>query len=279
MTTHKGKLSGQVIRGYRLLDKVASGGFSVIYRGFQLKEQRDVAVKVMLPKFIADDETVRRFEQEAQLVQELRHAHIVPIYDMWHAQDRVFIVMKWMSGGTLRDKLEGQTMLSPEATLAILEDVTQALTVAHAKNVIHRDIKPPNILFDNETNAYLSDFGLAKKLNTVKPITTQGITIGTIRYLSPEQIMDTGISPRSDIYALGITLFECLTGKHPLGEFEAELKWLAKVIRDETPPVTSFNPALPPALNDILIRATAKKSEARQASVEALLDEFRAAVL
>ena len=273
-----GKYSGQMLHGYRFLNLIAHGGYAAIYRGFQIKEQRDVAIKVMLPKFVADDETIKRFRQEAQIINELNHPHIVPLYDTWYFEKRVFMVMPFMSGGTIRDQIEAHGALPMTQVVHILDQVTGALEVAHAARIIHRDIKPPNILFDKEGNAYLTDFGLAKKLDMSNPITNKGITIGSIRYLSPEQIMDSGISPRTDIYGLGVTTFECLTGEHPYGEFTSELKWMAKVIQDKTPPINTRNPAFSTALGEVLIRATAKNPAERQQSVTQFLDEFKAAI-
>lgn len=273
-----GKYSGQRLHGYRFLNLVTHGGYAAIYRGFQLIEQRDVAIKVMLPKFVADVETIKRFRQEAQIINELNHPNIVPLYDTWYFEKRVFMVMPWMSGGTVRDQIETQGALSVTQVVKILEQITGALDVAHAAKIIHRDIKPPNILFDKEGNAYLTDFGLAKKLDMSNPITVKGMTIGSIRYLSPEQIMDAPISPRTDIYGLGVTVYECLTGEHPYGEFKSELKWMAKVIQDKTPPINTKNPAFSPALGEVIIRATAKNPAERQGSVREFLDEFKAAV-
>lgn len=273
-----GKYSGQRLHGYRFLNLVTHGGYAAIYRGFQLIEQRDVAIKVMLPKFVADVETIKRFRQEAQIINELNHPNIVPLYDTWYFEDRVFMVMPWMSGGTVRDQIETQGALPVTQVVKILEQITGALEAAHAAKIIHRDIKPPNILFDKEGNAYLTDFGLAKKLDMSNPITVKGMTIGSIRYLSPEQIMDTPISPRTDIYGLGVTVYECLTGEHPYGEFKSELKWMAKVIQDKTPPINTKNPAFTPALGEVIIRATAKNPAERQGSVREFLDEFKAAV-
>ncbi len=209
-------LSGRAIRGFELSERVGTGGYGVVYRATQSTVGRDVAVKIILPKYADRPEFIRRFETEAQLVARLEHPHIVPLYDYWREPGKAYLVMRLLRGGSL-ETLLGNGPLPQEKILTIMEQICTGLHAAHLAGVIHRDIKPANILLDNNSNAYLADFGIAKYIDQTNPagLTLEGTVIGSPAYFSPEQILAESVKPQADIYSMGIMLYELLSGRKP----------------------------------------------------------------
>jgi serine/threonine protein kinase len=206
------------LRGYALQDVIGTGAFGIVYRDRQPYVEREVAVKIILPEYVSQPELIRRFEAEAQLVAGLEHLHIVPLYDYWREPDGAYLVMRLMKGGNLEEALK-RGPLELEATVRLLDQVGSALAAAHQQGVIHRDIKPANILLDEDGNAFLSDFGIAKHLSGSRDSSTQaGVIVGAPGYLSPEQVRSEPVSPQTDIYILGVVLYELLTGNHPYAD-------------------------------------------------------------
>ena len=264
-------LSGQVVRGYELREKVGSGGFGAVYRAYQKGIDREVAIKIILPEFVNKPEFVQRFEAEARLIARLEHFHIVPLYDYWYEPGgNAYLVMRWLRGGSLRELVD-EGPLSFDLVLRLLRQTAEALSAAHRAGVIHRDIKPDNILLDEQHNAYLSDFGIAKDLISPAHLTKSG-TVGSPGYMSPEQFFGEQVSPQSDIYSLGMTLYECLCGTHPFPTNHM------KHLRLPIPPPSARRPEVPPALDAVLLRATSKEPDARFASVAELARAFEAAL-
>ncbi len=206
-------LTTQSIRGYELRDRLGAGGFGEVYRAFQAIVGREVAVKIILPQYANRSDFILRFETEAQLVARLEHIHIVPLYDYWRDPKGAYLVMRLLTGGSLRSLLK-RGPLTLDYTAQVLDQVTSALAAAHRRGVVHRDLKPDNILLDEEGNAYLADFGIAKDVGKVEA-GEAGNIVGSPAYLSPEQVMGDAVSPRTDIYCLGIMLYELLTGTVP----------------------------------------------------------------
>ena len=269
------QLRGESLRGYRLLEKVGEGAFGVVYRAIQPQVEREVAIKSIHAELANQPDFVRRFEREAQLVARLEHPHVVPLYDYWREPDAAYLVMRYLRGGNLEDLLEDGP-LEPERAALVLDQMSAALAAAHHQGVVHRDVKPGNVLLDEEGNAYLSDFGIA--LETGAPEQTAGTMIrGTPAYLSPEQIRLEQTTPRSDIYALGVVLFEMLTGKHPFPG--ASLNTLLDHhLHHPIPSVRDTNPEIPPAVDAAIGRATAKEPQTRFPDVLELAAAFRSAV-
>src|SRR5215813_13942240 len=178
-------LSNRVIKGYELRDRIGAGGFGAVYRAYQPSIGREVAIKVILPEYANQPEFIRRFEVEAQLIARLEHPHIVPLYDYWRDPDGAYLVMRWLKG-SLRTAIQRGSW-SVETASRLLDEIAAALTVAHREGIIHRDIKPDNILLDEDENAYLADFGIAKNVNA-REITAEGSMVGSLAYLAPEQI-------------------------------------------------------------------------------------------
>ena len=267
------ELTGQTIRSYDFGDPLGRGGFAEVYLARQHAVLRDVAIKIYLPKYANSPEFIRRFESEAQVVARLEHPHIVPLYDYWREPDRAYIVMRYMRGGSLRDLMEREGILDTDVTSRVLEQVGSALTFAHRNGVIHRDVKADNILLDEDSNAYLSDFGIAKELGG-EALDGEGALVGTPAYLAPEQIRGDEAGPQSDVYALGIMLYEMLSGSRPFAD-ETLATLVYKHLNEPLPMIDHDALNLPPAFNAIIQRATAKDPEERYPDAMALVREYQ----
>ncbi len=273
-------LSGQTVKGYELHELIGAGGFGAVYRAHQPVLRRDVAMKIILPEYANHPEFIRRFEFEAQLVARLEHIHIVSLYDYWREPDGAFLVMRWLRGGSLRDRLREGPIPNDDA-VRIVRQVASALAAAHRRGVVHRDIKPDNILFDEEENAYLADFGIAKDLRLTAEEDDDefdGSLTGSPFYLSPEQAQAQPVTPQTDIYSLGIVIYEMLTGQPPFSAEENLVALLLRHINDPLPPLAHLRPDLPAEVEDVLQRATAKDPAERYADALALAKAFRRAL-
>jgi WD40 repeat protein/serine/threonine protein kinase len=270
-------LSGRIVKGYELRRLIGEGGFGAVYLAHQRLIGREVAVKIILPQYANQPDFIRRFETEAQLVARLEHPHIVPLYDYWREPSGAYLVMRYLRGGSLHHSLKAEGPWKPQRIAEMLTQIAAALTVAHRQGVIHRDLKPENILMDENSNAYLSDFGIAKDLGMRDSITQNNAIVGSPAYISPEQIKGGQPTPQTDIYMMGILLYEALTGQHPYPEATAA-SLLYKHLSEPIPDLSTINPDLPLALNTVIQRATAKEAEARYSDVLELASDFRRAL-
>ncbi|MFC1959131.1 ABC transporter substrate-binding protein [Chloroflexota bacterium] len=267
-------LSGKTVKGYELLERIGSGGFGAVYRAYQTTVGREVAVKIILPGFANNPEFIRRFEAEAQIIARLEHPYIVPLHDYWREPDGAYLVMRYFRGGSLRDALQNDSF-ALEATALLLDQITAALSVAHRNNVIHRDLKPANILLDEDGNAYLADFGIAKDIGSIqKSLTKPDAIIGSLDYISPEQARSEPVTPRTDIYSLGVVIYEMLVGQHPFHDVSS-VERLYKHLNDPLPDITHFAPELGNAINTLIQKATAKNPMKRYADALDLATAFR----
>ena len=270
------ELSGSVIKGYELSEHIGTGGFGAVYRAYQSTVGREVAIKVILPDFANQPEFVRRFETEAQLIARLEHMNITPLYDYWRDPEGAYLVMRYLRGGNLNDALK-QGAYDLEAAALLIDQVPSALAVAHRNQVIHRDIKPANILLDEDGNAYISDFGLAKDLVSAgAPLSQAGEIFGTPDYLSPEQARGEPVTPRSDMYGLGVVLYEVLTGTHPFPE-QTPVERLFKHLNEPIPEITVLDQTVSTAINKVVQTATAKNPRQRYEDVLRMAAAFREA--
>jgi WD40 repeat protein/serine/threonine protein kinase len=271
------ELRGEPLRGYRLLERVGEGAFGVVYRALQPQVGREVAIKAVHPELANHPDFVRRFEREAQIVARLEHPHIVPLYDYWREPDGAYLVMRFLRGGSAEDLLASGP-LEPERVATIVDQVASALAAAHREGIVHRDVKPGNLLLDEEGNAYLTDFGVA--LDAGSPEKSTGTMMrGTPAYLSPEQIRLDPATPRSDVYALGVVAYEMLTGMHPFPE-SSLMALLDRHLRDPLPSLRDARPELSSAaaVDRVLARATSKDAEGRFEDVLGLAAALRAAI-
>ena len=270
------ELTGQTIKGYEFGDLLGQGGFGVVYRAYQSIVSREVAVKVVSPKYANQPEFIRRFESEAQVVARLEHPHIVPLYDFWRDPDSTCLVMRYLRAGSLRDLIDKGGKLDTALAAKVLEQVGSALQFAHQSGVVHRDVKADNIFMDDIGNAYLSDFGIAKEVGA-DVSDGAGTLVGTPAYMAPEQIRGEGAGPRSDIYAFGIMLYEMLSGSRPFAE-ETLATLVYKHLNEPLPMIDHNALNLPPAFNEIIQRATAKEPSERYADALSLVMEFEQAL-
>lgn len=267
-------LTGRAIRGYALAERIGMGGMGSVYRAIQPNVEREVAVKIILPAFANHPDFIRRFEAEAQLVARLEHPHIVPLYDYWREPGVAYLVMRLLRGGNVQNLL-GQGPLSLDVTTHLLEQICSALNVAHRIGVIHRDLKPANVLLDEDNNAYLADFGIAKNISNpdLEHQTQIDEMVGSPRYISPEQIRSLSIKPQTDIYCLGIMLYEMLTGALPFAG-PTPIDYIQQHINAPMPPLSAHHPGLPAALDAVIGQATAKNPEDRYVDTMTLFKDF-----
>ena len=263
----------QQVKGYEIVERIGVGGFGAVYRAYQPGIEREVAIKVILPEVSQHPDFIRRFEAEAQMIARLEHINIVPLYDYWRDSRGTYLVMRWLRGGSLADRLK-QGAIEIEVTGKIMVQIASALMAAHQSNIIHRDIKPANILQDEEGNAYLSDFGIAKDANKIDGSVTGADTIiGSLDYISPEQARSENVTPKTDIYSLGVVLYEMLTGEHPFPNLSSVERFY-KHINDPLPDITGLPLKIIDAVNQVIQKATAKKPADRYDDVLAFADAF-----
>jgi hypothetical protein len=232
-----------------------------------------VAVKVIRRRFANDPQFIRRFETEAQTVARLEHPHIVPLYDYWREPDSAYLVMRFLRGGNLADALAGGPW-PVERAGTLLDQIGAVLFAAHSQGVVHRDIKPTNILFDEAGYAYLTDFGIAKDMTGDLRLTLDGGLMGTPDYISPEQLQEGPITPQTDIYSLGAVIYEVLSGEKPYPNMPL-MAVMQSHLTGSFPLVSSRRPDLPPQIDAVIQRATARQPSDRYASVLDMSADFR----
>ncbi len=259
---------------YKVMRELGQGGMASVYLARDPFFERQVAVKVLPRKLSHDPQFRTRFRREAKVIAALEHSYIVPVYDYGEEDDQPFIVMRYMTGGTLAGQIAGKPMRLADVN-AILRRIAEALDEAHGRGIIHRDLKPSNILFDARGHAFLSDFGIAKLLESTANLTGSDV-IGTPAYMSPEQAQgDQEIDKRSDIYSLGVILYEMLSGQQP---FKADTPWglIRKHISEPPPPMDTAALGLPDKCNAVLARALAKDPNERYPTAGALTEAVQA---
>ena len=262
-------LTGECLGQYQILARISKGSTSTIYKAYQPKLDRFVAIKVLSPQVVDEEGFLERFTQEARAVAQLNHPNIVPVYDFDQEGDMAYIVMKYVESGTLRSMITG-TPLELGLTVDVLTQVGLALGYAHRRGVMHRDVKPSNILIGEGRWALLTDFGLAKILGGGGHITRSGIGMGTPDYMSPEQAQGMPGDGRVDLYSLGVTLYEMVTGRPPF-QADSLMGVIVKHITQPPPPPRQFNPKLPEALESAILTALAKDPADRFQTAEAMV--------
>jgi len=267
-------MAPEKIGRYEIKSELGRGGMATVYRGWDPLFEREVAVKVLPPELLHSDPQFKmRFEREAKIIASLEHPSIVPVYDVGDDTGQPYFVMRYMSGGSLSDRIKAKNLTVDDA-IKILGQLAPGLDEAHAKGIVHRDLKPSNILFDGKGTPYISDFGIAKLSQAQSSGMTGSAIIGTPAYMAPEQAQGTGVDGRTDIYAVGIILFEMLTGKQPY-EADTPMAVAFKHITDPVPNIHETNPALPENVDFVIHKAMAKNKDDRFASAEAMVDTLR----
>jgi serine/threonine protein kinase len=252
---------GDSLGPYRLEELLGEGGMGLVFRAVRDSDGQQVALKVMRFELIEDPVFGKRFEQEARAASEVHDPHLVPVLEAGQAEGRRYLAVAYIPGGTLEDRLAERSRLEPQETAGFAQDVGAGLDALHGAGIVHRDLKPSNIIVDAEGTAMLTDFGLAKgRAYTV--LTKPGQVMGTIDYLAPELIKGEAASPATDIYALGCTFYECVTGQPPFADKQGIAVGLAHV--GEPPPdPRSFRDDLPDGFAESLLTALAKEPEQR----------------
>jgi WD40 repeat protein/serine/threonine protein kinase/DNA-binding SARP family transcriptional activator len=263
-------------RGYKLLEQIGAGSFGAVYRARHPEVDREVAIKVILPQYANQPDFIRRFETEAQIVAHLEHPHIVPLYDYWREPDSAYLVMRYLRGGSLASLLE-HGVLDLEALMTLVQQLAAALGAAHREGIVHRDIKPGNILLDESGNFYLSDFGIAKDISVDPQASSTGGIKGSPLYMSPEQLLGQPVTPRSDIYSLGLVLYQVLTGTPPYTD-DSVAALIERQLHQPLPLVTALRPEIPEEIDQVLQVATSKQPDRRFRDVVELVQAFQAAL-
>jgi serine/threonine-protein kinase len=260
---------------YTILEPVGAGGMAEVYRGRDQLLGREVAVKVLSERFAQDHAFVERFRREAQSAANLNHPNIVSLYDYGSDGDAYYIVMEFIEGRSLADALKEEGRVLPERAAEIAADVAKALGRAHGQGIVHRDIKPGNIMLTSSGQTKVTDFGIARALggDGEQTMTQTGMVIGTAAYLSPEQAQGNPVDARSDIYSIGIVLYEMLAGNAPFAG-DTPLSIAYKHVREDPPPLTTAALEVPPALASIAMKALAKNPENRYASAQEMQEDL-----
>ncbi len=266
----------KMIDRYQIQAEIGSGSFGTVYRANDSKLKREVAVKVLHHRGLNDPNFRMRFEREAQILANLEHSAIVPVFDYGEVNGQPYFVMRIMEGGSLKQQLKNGPMPLHEIA-RILSRISSALDVSHAKGIIHRDIKPDNILFDTQGDAYLADFGIAKWSDTSHSL-TKGMIIGTPAYMSPEQALaKEQIDEKSDVYSLGTVLFQMLTGETPY-ESDSTLGMAMAHVNEPVPSILDVKQDLPYGCEAIITKAMSKDPADRYDNVTELAKEFQQAL-
>lgn len=261
---------------YEIRGELGRGGFATVYHGYDPRFEREVAIKLMPPEMLhADPQFKTRFEREAKIIAQLEHPSIVPVYDVGEENNQPYFVMRYMNGGSLSERIKARTY-TIEETVRILEQLAPGLDEAHSKGIVHRDLKPANILFTNKNVPLISDFGIAKfSQGDVSGNMTGSSIIGTPAYMAPEQASGDGVDGRADIYALGVILYEMVTGKQPY-QADTPLGLAIKHITEPVPRILEANPNLPTWMEKVISTAMAKNRDDRFSSAVELVETIKA---
>ena len=250
---------GRVLEGrYRVGARIARGGMATVYEATDLRLDRTCALKVMQAGLGDDDDFAARFVREAHSAARLSHPNVVAIFDQGDDGGTVFLAMEYVRGHTLRDVIRAQAPMAPDKALAIMEPVLSALAAAHHAGLVHRDVKPENVLLADDGTVKVADFGLARAVSAETQHTaTGGVLIGTVSYLSPELVVDGRADARSDVYAAGVVLYEMLTGRKP-HEGESPIQVAYKHVHEDVPAPSRLVADIPPYVDALVARATAR---------------------
>lgn len=266
-------LTGKILNErYKILRTIGGGGMADVYLGEDLILNREVAIKVLKMEYSNNHEFIERFRREAESAISLSNDHIVNIFDVGEENNIYYMVMEYVEGDTLKEHIQYHGPLSASDAVAIMLQLTSALSHAHRNGIIHRDVKPQNILMNQYGNVKITDFGIARALSSTQLTKTNDV-IGSVHYLSPEQARGGTATKKSDIYSLGIVLFELLTGRLPFSG-ESAVSVALKHMQTETPYVRSFQPSVPQSLENVVLKATTKNPLHRYQSIDEMQQDL-----
>jgi DNA-binding SARP family transcriptional activator/WD40 repeat protein len=265
--------SSQTRRGYEVGERIGEGAFAVVHRAVQPGIGRDVAIKIIRPELADQPEFIRRFELEARTVARIEHPNVVPLYDFWREPGAAFLVMRWLRGGTVEHALRARGPYSREQTARLLDDVGGAMETAHRSGVVHRDVRPANLLLDTEGTTYLADFGIA-----LPTATADDLPIVSPVYAAPEVLRGEPAGVAADVLSLGVTVFEVLTGRLPFADSTDRADIVRRQLTESLPPAQATRTDLPSQVDDVLARATAKVPDDRYPTVGAFVAAMHAAL-
>jgi CheY-like chemotaxis protein len=250
---------------YQILEEVGSGGMGMVYRAFDRVLGEQVAIKTLRPELVQDAVVIERFKSEIRLARHISDRHVVRTHDFGDHNGLFYLTMEYVEGITVRALIDSRGRLGLAPTLAIATQLAHSLAVAHEQGVIHRDIKPHNLLLDHTGTLKVMDFGVARLADQNSGLTEAGMVVGTPSYMAPEQMLSDGFDARVDLYAAGVVLFECLTGRLPF-QASTPLGLIAKMMREDAPSPASINPEVSPALSALVQRLLSKEPDQRPAS-------------
>ena len=248
---------GTEFAGYRIEGPAGRGGMGVVYRATQPGLERSVALKLIAAEFAADDEFRERFQRESRLAASIEHPNVIPVYEAGEHEGALFISMRFVDGSDLKSVIQRDGRLEPVRAARVIAQVAAALDAAHSRGLVHRDVKPGNVLVTPDEHVYLTDFGLTKRAHSESALTRTGQMVGTVDYVAPEQIEGGAVDARSDVYALGCVLYHLLTGKVPFDK-PTEMARLYSHVHEPPPKPSDEIPGLAPELDEVVARAMAK---------------------
>jgi serine/threonine-protein kinase len=268
---------GQVIAGYRIEERVGRGGMGVVYRAEHLNLRRRAAIKIIAPDLAESEGFRERFTREARIAAALQHPNIVTVYDAGEVDGILYLAMQYIEGNDLAAVLRKDGRLRPYRAIDVIRQVASALDAAHAEGLIHRDVKPANVLIEGRT-AFLTDFGLTKRMDgTHTELTRAGDVVGTIHYVAPEQIEGGKVSARSDVYSLGCLLYHCLTGQVPYSR-ETDVAVIYAHLSEPPPKLTAVRPELAAGLDGVIAKALDKSPDRRFPTCSDLVNAARGVI-
>lgn len=271
------KMIGKKISGrYHLLEHIGGGGMAHVYRAHDIILNRMVAVKILQPQYSNDEQFIKRFRREAQAATSLFHPNVVTIYDVGEEDDIYYIVMEYIEGSTLKEYIQNKKRLPLDEAIHIMQQILSAISHAHMHHIVHRDIKPHNILISKDKEAKVTDFGIARAMSNAT-ITHTNSVMGSVHYLSPEQARGGVVNYKSDIYSLGIVFYEMITGQVPFSG-DTAVSIALKHLQNEIPSPKNIVPDLPQSIENIILKATAKDPLHRYNSVQEMEEDLRTAL-
>ena len=268
---------GAELLGYRIEELVGRGGMGVVYRAYDLRLKRLVAIKLIAPELSENASFRERFLAETELAASLEHPNVVPIHDAGEVDGQLYIAMRYVEGGELRSLLQRDERLEPARAVAICGQIAAALDAAHSRGLVHRDVKPSNVLLDENEHVYLADFGLSRQLEDPGVPGERGLSLGTPAYAAPEQIEGGEVDGRADVYSLGCVLYECLTGEPPYSR-DSDLAVLWAHLQEPPPKASELDPRLPADLDTVVATALAKEPGERPATCGELVSAAQEAL-